>query len=206
MMNLQERFYKTLSYWVKDDIQIELQWKEVKNKYSSSSRHYHNLNHLSEMFTYYDMYKDKLEYPIELSYAIFYHDIIYNSISKQNELNSAELAIDYLKDTEIESKIKERVFNLIMVTKDHKFKESNDEKWMIDFDLGILGQSWERYYLYTKEIRKEYAFAPNFMYKNGRKKVLKHFLNKSKIYKTDVFYELFEVKARKNIKKELEIL
>lgn len=77
---------------------------------------------------------------------------------------------------------------------------------MVDFDLGILGQSWERYYVYTQQIRKEYSSVPNFMYKRRRSKVLKHFLDKNKIYSTAIFYQLFEAKARENLNKELETL
>ena len=78
------------------------------------------------------------------------------------------------------------------------FPLNNDEKWMIDFDLGILGQPWNRYFEYTKQIREEYKSVPNFMYKRGRRKVLQHFLNKSNIYATDSFYEQYERQAREN--------
>ena len=92
-----------------------------------------------------------------------------------------------------------------MATKDHS-PRNNDEKWMIDFDLAILGQTWDVYATYTKQIKEEYKAVPNFMYRRGRKKVLKHFLNKNRIFSTDIFYTQYELQARENLKKELTLL
>jgi len=75
-----------------------------------------------------------------------------------------------------------------------------------DADLSILGQSWEVYFTYSKHVRKEYGQYPLFLYKKGRKKVLKHFLDMERIFKTDHFFELYEKHARVNLQRELEIL
>lgn len=205
-MNLEERFYNVMNHWIKDDIQIDSYWKELTTKYTEPFRKYHNLNHLLELFKYFDTYKQELERPNEVAYAIFYHDIIYNIWSKKNELNSAELAVKYLSNVELGGESVERIFNLIVVTKDHTPNKNQDEKWMIDFDIAVLGQHWDIYYKYTQHIREEYASVPNFMYKKGRRKVLRRFLNKNRLYKTNIFYQLYEDNAKYNIKKELESL
>jgi predicted metal-dependent HD superfamily phosphohydrolase len=44
------------------------------------------------------------------------------------------------------------------------------------------------------------------MYNKGRKQVLKHFLDRDSLYFTEYFKEKFETQARKNIKRELELL
>lgn len=204
-MNLKQRFYNTLDIWIKGDDEKWSRWKALLDAYTHAERKYHNLNHLRELLHYFDSYKNQLEHPIEVEYAIFYHDIVYNVWSKKNELNSAELAIDLLIHVEKDDKCLERIHQLIMATKDHT-SYTNDEKWMIDFDLAILGQSWDIYLEYTKQIREEYKSVPNFMYRRGRKKVLQHFLNKKRIYATDTFYEQYELIARENLKKELIIL
>ena len=205
-MSLEERFYKIASHWFKDQAQQKKYWSELSKKYNESFRKYHNFNHLEELFKYFDAYQQKLKYPNEVAYAIFYHDIIYNIWSKKNELNSAELAKAYLSNLQSNHVHIERIFNLIMVTKDHSPNENDDEKWMVDFDIAILGQPWEIYFQYTKDIREEYASVPTFIYKKGRRKVLNHFLNKNRLYQTAIFYELYEEAARSNIKKELDTL
>ena len=65
---------------------------------------------------------------------------------------------------------------------------------------------WESYHQYMKDIRKEYAIYPMILYKKGRKKVLKRFLERERIYFTDQFYVLSEIKARENLTRELETL
>ena len=202
-MELKERFSDLMSHWTNDALQIELQWKELSAKYTESFRHYHNLAHISELLHYFDTYNSCLSHPNEVEYAIFYHDIIYNVWSKKNELNSAELASEYLNIATAEDFVIKRIFNLIMVTKDHTPKENENEQWMVDFDLAILGQPWERYLAYTKQIRSEYSSVPNLLYRKGRRKVLNHFLDKQKIYHTDTFYDLYEEQARLNLRKEL---
>jgi predicted metal-dependent HD superfamily phosphohydrolase len=55
-------------------------------------------------------------------------------------------------------------------------------------------------------IRKEYNFYPDFMYKPGRQKVLQHFIQMPRIYKTDYFHDRYEEKARDNLHVELKEL
>jgi len=59
---------------------------------------------------------------------------------------------------------------------------------------------------YYKNARKEYAIFPDFVYKPGRKKVLLHFLAMERIFKTDYFFHKFEMQAKQNLQKELEML
>ena len=146
-----------------------------------------------------------MEYPDEVAFAIFYHDVIYNIGDSNNEEKSGREAVRVLKEMEVNQSIINRIEKLILSTKSHE-ASTNEEKWMIDFDLGILGQSWEVYDGYSKSIRQEYKKTPKLLYRKGRKKVLKHFLEKDTIYKTDKFISLYEEQARKNLHQELQSL
>ena len=84
--------------------------------------------------------------------------------------------------------------------------ENSDTNYFTDADLSILGQNWEVYTQYYKNVRKEYAVYPNIIYNSGRKKALQHFLTMENIFKTEYFYQKFEETARKNIQKEIELL
>ena len=118
-MSLKERFYNVLNYWFDDETFIGQQWQQLTKNYTQSFRKYHNFNHLRALFNYFDAYKSQLEHANEVAYAIFYHDVIYNIWSKKNELNSAELAKENLLNTALGDRPIARIFNLIMVTKDH---------------------------------------------------------------------------------------
>jgi predicted metal-dependent HD superfamily phosphohydrolase len=56
------------------------------------------------------------------------------------------------------------------------------------------------------ELRKEYSSYPDFLHNKGRKRVIKYFLFKDKIYKTKEFYERYGNQAKINLKTELEFL
>ncbi|MNE99513.1 hypothetical protein D3C80_1982060 [compost metagenome] len=79
-----------------------------------------------------------------------------------------------------------------------------DTNYFTDADLSILGQDWERYIQYAKDIRKEYTIYPDEQYYPGRTRVIQHFLDMPRLFKTEYFYLQFEEKARENLAKELQ--
>ena len=92
----------------------------------------------------------------------------------------------------------------ILETKGHSISKDNDTNFFTDADLSILGLDWDLYSEYAQNVRKEYSNYPTIIYKMGRRKVLKHFLVMERIFKTDHFFEKFEVLARENLRRELQ--
>jgi predicted metal-dependent HD superfamily phosphohydrolase len=203
-MNLEELFLNLFARIGFSDAEATVNWNNLQKAYTRKSRHYHNLNHLQEMLVCFEAYREQVQYPDEVLYAIFYHDYIYKTIKKNNELRSAEYAVALLPQGT--SLNKKRVFDLILSTKDHQCSDNEDEKWLIDFDLKILSKDWNDYQLYAQQIRREYRIYPDFMYKPGRKKALEHFLTNPFIYQTETFRSLYEQQARENIQKEIDLL
>lgn len=204
-MNLEERFSTLLSEYTNDYNLTTFLWKNIDKYYSEEHRSYHNKTHLIELFKYFDLYKDNLDNPDIVAFSIFYHDIIYNIWKKDNEEKSADLALKELSQINIHTFYLEQIHKLILATKTHQAND-NDTKWLVDFDLAILGKPSEVYQNYAKLIRKEYKLVPNFMYKKGRKKVLQHFIDKPFIYATDEFRSLYENQAKENLTNELHSL
>ena len=203
-MNLKEKYTDLLINigFSKEDIQQH--WVDFEFNYSNKSRFYHNLKHLQEMVSCYDNYFDRLQFPNEVLYSIFYHDYIYVSSQKDNELKSAEYAIKILpKTTSINSSL---VFYMICATQKHQHNQMEDINWLIDFDLKILAKDWEDYKIYFAQIRQEYGQYQEVIYKEGRAKALKHFLEYEFIFQTEVFRKQFEQKARANIEREILLL
>ena len=96
---------------------------------------------------------------------------------------------------------------MILATKDHSGKNlSYDAKLFLDMDLAILGMNEEIYKEYSQAIRREYAWVPESMYRKGRKKVLKSFVERERIYFTDEMKARYEAQARKNINSEIKSL
>jgi predicted metal-dependent HD superfamily phosphohydrolase len=92
---------------------------------------------------------------------------------------------------------------MILATKKHVRTGDSDTDHFTDADLAILGAAPQTYYQYTRQIRKEYVLYPDFLYNQGRKKVLQHFLEMPDIFKTSHFKGLYEKNARKNIAEEI---
>ena len=203
-MNLKEIYSDLLSNIGFSANEIQQNWLALEKAYSKKSRHYHNLTHLKQMIASFETYCDQLQNPNEILFAIFYHDFIYSASKKDNELKSAEYALAVLPENVDLNK--QLVFDAICATQQHQQNEIEDINWLIDFDLKILAKDWEDYKIYFEQIRKEYRIYPDFLYKPGRAKALKHFLENEFIFQTDEFRGLYEEKARTNIEKEIELL
>ncbi|WP_119792236.1 HD domain-containing protein [Flavobacterium anhuiense] len=203
-MNLKEIYSDLLLNIGFSANEIQQNWLDLEKAYSKKSRYYHNLTHLKEMVDSFEIYKDKLQKPDEILFSIFYHDFIYSASKKDNELKSAEYALSILSENSILNK--QLVFDAICATQQHQQNAIEDINWLIDFDLKILAKDWEDYQIYFDQIRKEYRIYPDFLYKPGRAKALKHFLENNFIFQTNEFRNLYEEKARINIEKEISLL
>jgi predicted metal-dependent HD superfamily phosphohydrolase len=205
---LKKRFVETLgSYEIKID-KIEKLYDRLYFEYSAWSRHYHNLSHIYSLLKLSEKFRSELNNPFQVDLAIWFHDVVYDSSKKDNELQSAflfeELMRSYLGKSDIE-----QVKSLILSTSGHLplLPEDNDHQYFLDFDLAILSSDTEIYNIYSNAIRDEYiSLFSFFVYNNGRKKVLKSFLGRKTLYFSPFFKENCELKARKNLEREIGIL
>jgi len=190
-----------------DQVLIEQYWQEIVHHYSGKDRHYHNLRHIEDLLSRAAAYKQQIEDYDVLRFSIWYHDIIYNALRKDNEAQSAALAEKRLLKTQLASARIQRCVQQIILTQKHNTADQpTDEQYLIDFDLSILGSSWENYVVYTKNIRREYHWYPAFAYKKGRQKAMLAFLERKRIYQTDAYFGQYEEIARENIRKEVNLL
>jgi len=203
--NLKKIYFNLLNKYTDKEI-LNVFWKEITKKYNSSKRFYHNLNHINDLIDLSIVYKSGI-YDLEvMQLSIFYHDVIYNAIKKDNELKSAIFCKKHLEKISFPKEKIEKCYNYILATKNHESNNENDLNYLLDFDLSILASQSTDYYNYIKQIRKEYSIFLDIIYYAGRKKVLQHFLKQKKIYKTEEFFSNFENIARENLNKELKNL
>lgn len=205
-MELKDRFNQLCFPFTQDQNLIDSLWQEIETKYAEKSRHYHNLEHLQNMFSELESVKDKVSNFSRISFSVFYHDVIYDASSKSNEEKSAEYAKIRLQKLDMNQELIVAISNQIIATKAHQKSHDQDTNYLLDSDLSILGKDIETYLEYTKKIRKEYSIYPDLLYKPGRKKVLQHFLALENIFKTDYFQEKYEVQAKENIELEISLL
>ncbi len=189
-----------------DDIHlIDELWEEIASNYSDNTRYYHTLSHLDHLFFQLTEVKDSISSWDTILFSLYYHDIIYDTKKSDNEEQSALLAETRMKQLEVPQIMIESCKGQIRATKTHQEYTDSDTNYFTDADLSILGQNWETYLTYAENVRKEYAIYPDLIYHPGRKKVLQHFLEMERIFKTDHFYEKFEIQAKENILKEISL-
>lgn len=177
----------------------------LQKRYSHRRRHYHNLNHVELCLEYFDHVKDLLENPLAVELAIWFHDVIYRTNSKKNEEKSAREAIKYLKKLGQGDSILSEIENLILSTKSHR-PQTQDEAFLSDIDLSILGALPEKFEIYEQSIRKEYFWVPLKKYHAARKHLYIGFLKQEKIYHTPYFQSRLEEQARLNLNESLKRL
>lgn len=185
---------------------MESLWCDVSKQHSKKNRYYHNLSHLENLYHHLIEVKNEIRDWDMILFALFYHDYIYNVLKHDNEEQSAKKAEQVLTTLKIEKKHIALCSKIILSTKGHNISKNKDVNHFTDADLSILGSDWKVYEKYCKNVRKEYKYYLDFMYNKGRIKVLHHFINMPVIFKTNYFYNKFEIPARENLRREIDLL
>lgn len=205
-MKLNERFLTLIRKNTTDKSVLKQYWEEIETAHSAKKRVYHNLKHLAHLFDELETVSELIDDWETVSWAVFYHDIVYNVRKRDNEEQSAELAVERLTTMGYDAKRVKRCKAQIIATKSYDLIGDNDANLFTDADLSILGKSWEEYEHYFNVIRKEYRIYPALIYNPARKKILEHFLEMPHLFKTSTFQEKYENQARKNMVQELKCL
>jgi predicted metal-dependent HD superfamily phosphohydrolase len=199
-------FKSILSALSANNSDTEKLWQEISACYGTKERYYHNLSHLDNLAAELTPLKDKIVDWPTIVFSIAYHDIVYNPMKRDNEERSADLAFDRLIALGVPLAQREKCKQQILYTKGHQLSTDADTNYFTDADLAILGSEQSVYLQYAEQIRKEYKYYPDILYKPGRKKVLEHFLQMNTIFKTKFFREKYEDCARENMRIELRSL
>jgi predicted metal-dependent HD superfamily phosphohydrolase len=171
---------------------------ELIRAYSSPDRFYHTLAHIEDCLHIFHQTKSLAAHPEEVELAIWFHDAVYDSKRNDNEHKSAEWArvtIDRLGMNNIAG----RIYDLILATRHTGSATDNDAQLLVDVDLSILGREPDVFWRYEANIRKEYAWVPEPLFRQKRAEILHRFLDRPSIYFHKEYREHFEQKARINL-------
>ena len=178
---------------------------DLAARYEEQHRHYHTLEHIAEMLRIVPrLTPTGIEmFPIQL--AVWFHDAVYDTHSSTNEFDSSQYALGVMRGLGLVEATTTEVARLILST-DHRFHNFDDapESYRIlhDADLAILGAAPERYDRYAADVRKEYAWVPEKQFRTGRARILQTFLERPRIYLTEVMKVEGEAAARQNLERE----
>ncbi len=209
MFSLHELRQKWQQCWIDRSLQseIDLLFRLLMNEYSKPDRHYHNLNHIDRVLKTIDRFNLELQDPIAVRLAAWFHDFVYDPQASDNEAQSAELAKKLLAELNISAATIDRTQQLILATQGHQIDPDDTDRCIfLDADLAILGTDPAQYQTYARSIRQEYSWVSDVEYRRGRTRVLKSFLQRDRLYYTDLLFDELDSIARVNMKQEIIFL
>ncbi|SNC75786.1 Predicted metal-dependent phosphohydrolase, HD superfamily [Hymenobacter gelipurpurascens] len=204
---LASRWYRLTTPLLADAACRTAMLQQLTLAYEGSDRHYHSLKHIKTLLDSAQQHAAGLQDAEVVQLAIWFHDAVYSTRRDDNEKRSAALALEFLGHTSLSEQRRQRVAYLIERTKDHTQPQpatDSDLHFFLDADLQILGAPEADYWQYARQVRQEYRFAPDFMYRRGRRKVLEKLLNCPLLYQTALFRDKLDAQARRNLQAELK--
>lgn len=181
-------------------------FSEIASRYAEPHCFYHTGQHLAECFERWTDLRERANHPAEVEVALWFHDAVYDTHSDSNELRSADLALDATLSLGVDAVSAQRIYDLVMITRHAAMPVDQDAQLMVDVDLAILGAESARFAEYEHQIREEYTWVSESVFRERRSNVLRGFLKRPYIFSTDLFRTRYERRARENIRQSLEVL
>ncbi|MVN75362.1 phosphohydrolase [Hymenobacter sp. HMF4947] len=201
---LRSRWHQLVAPLLPDYSRREAELTRLATAYEAPSRHYHNLQHLENLL--HKVAGFPMQDAVVVELAIWFHDAVYQALSADNEAKSAEWALAFLQETNLEPARRERVADLIRRTADHTQPQppgDADLLLFLDADLSILGAPEAAYWAYAHQVRREYRLVPDLLYRPGRRKVLAKMLAAPVLFHTPALHAALDAPARRNLQAEL---
>ena len=170
---------------------------DLLRRYAEPHRRYHTAEHIRDMLARLD--PDPL---VEI--AVWFHDAVYDTHRTDNEERSAALAASWMRERGFADDAIDLVTRAIRATARHEPDDLPPPMLaFLDADLAILGSDPARYDIYAQQIREEYAWVPEEIYRRERVRILGAFLDRPRIYFVDTARE---AAARANLMREIGVL
>lgn len=184
----------------------EAAFDALVTSYAEPHRAYHTAQHIDECLAQLDRVRASCERPALVELALWFHDAVYDTHRTDNELRSAEWVTHELAAAGAPAANSDAVRALILVTCHNAAANDIDAQLVTDIDLSILGAPRERFIEYESQVRREYEWVPDGVFRRERGKLLRHFLQRPSIYATDFFRDALENAARENLTYSLDQL
>jgi predicted metal-dependent HD superfamily phosphohydrolase len=177
---------------------------ELMRAYAAPDRHYHGLRHIEALLRLAQEHAGAIADRNAVEAAIWFHDAVYDTRRRDNEEQSAALAVARLAGTTAHDRVA-RIAAMIRATADHTMPAFDDPgaaqdcALFLDMDLAILGSPAAEFEAYEEAVRREYDWVPEPQWIAGRRAVLAGFLARPAIYATAPFAKSHEAAARRNL-------
>jgi predicted metal-dependent HD superfamily phosphohydrolase len=207
LLPLENAWFDLLAPFGADPRFVGQTWQQIVIAYSGAGRFYHTLEHVADVLATIGRLSDTAEDLATTLLAAWLHDVVYDTRASDNEERSAAFADGELPVLRAPPDRIAHVRGLILATKTHRGEEADwDTRILLDADLAVLGSPPADYAAYADAIRREYAWVPEPQFRAGRRAVLETFLERPRIYWTDLLFTEREARARENLRDEVQRL
>lgn len=183
----------------------------LRRRHAEPQRAYHGWSHIEALLALFAEVQDRLYDPKAVLYAILFHDAVYDPTRSDNEERSADL-LRALDPGLLDEATKAKAVRMVESTKGHALpegpshEEAADTAVFLDMDLSILAAEPERFDAYEREVRIEYAHVSDELFRHGRARILRDFLQREQLFLSDWGRQRFEAPARENLRRSLAAL
>lgn len=182
--------------------------------YDEPHRAYHTMKHIEHGLGELEALRGSLANPSLVNLAYWFHDAVYaQNPPTSNEAESGRMAVEAFRSMGIAEALGERARSLILATKTHElpadvaWNDDPDLETLQDVDLSILAADPYTFACFERDVRKEYDWVPlESAFVLGRTKVLESFIGRPFIYKRPALHARWELRARENLQRTLDVL
>lgn len=183
--------------------EVTANFETVERHYLEPHRRYHTPEHVRHCLAQFDDARSRMDAPDCVELAVWYHDVIYDATSSENELQSAKL-FERHADGVLPASVVESVCDLIMVTVHGKVRPRTlDQGYMVDIDLSSFGLPWPEFLRDSAAVRDEFPHLSDEVFYARQQSFLSSLLSREHFCLTPFFRERHEIRARDNISRYL---
>ncbi|MCX5397821.1 hypothetical protein [Streptomyces sp. NBC_00102] len=176
-------------------------------RWAEPQRKYHTITHLTAVLDGVDVLAEYAGEPELVRLAAWFHDAVYRPDRSENEERSAALAERALPEAGVPAGATAEVARLVRLTVTHDPAQGDrNGEVLCDADLAILAAGPKAYAHYTAQVREEYGFVPDDLFREGRAGVLRQLLALPRLFRTPYGAKEWEAGARQNLTRELQLL
>ena len=181
-------------------------YAELTARYAEPHRAYHTLEHIGHCLDELGAARHLAGDPAMVEMALWYHDAIYETRAADNEERSGALAAAAARGAGLSEVLAARVETLILATRHQATPADADAALLVDIDLSILGADALAFDTYEDQVRREYAWVPEPVFRQRRAEILESFLARPALYSTPYLRSRYEVTARANLRRSIDRL
>ena len=183
-------------------------------RWSAPGRHFHTLKHLADVLARVDELAEETHEPEVVRLAAWYHGAIFDAANEatyanrggEDEVASADLALEELTALGIPEKRAVRVHDLVIALRRHAPTSGDfDCAVLCDADLAMLASEPQRYKAYLLAVRAEYSHLPVEDYVRARIRILTKLQQRKALFVSPLG-AAWEEPARQNVAAELHRL